>query len=569
MVTIINGRQNKHSQKLKIGLIVDSNYSSKYVYDLASWAKEQMNLEVSLIIIQRTQNNLSRKKYKRVFQFLKKNGVINFIETLGFMMIHKIEIFFLKKIEKYKDHFEQFNLLEVVNKSIEVSPVISKSGFVFRYSNGDLEKIRSESLDVLIRCGSGILKGEILTVCKYGIISFHHADSKINRGGPAGFWEAFNKDDSTGFTIQQLTDELDGGNVLFQGHFTTQDYYLLNQAYLYAKSNFYMKKVLSDLATTRDLPAVNNSLPYFNKLYKRPTIKNQILYIGSLVMTKLSRKFIYKFSMKKYDRWGVAFQFTNWRNLVMWKSVKIKNPPNHFLADPFVVSENNKHYCFVEDFDYSSNKGCIGLYELNESFAISKGAVIVEPFHLSYPYVFKFQSKYYLVPETSINRDIRLYEAEEFPLKWKFLKTIFTNIDAVDTTIFEKDNTWWLFTNIDCSQSGDYCSELSIFYSDNPLADNWIPHPKNPVICNSLNARMGGILFDDSQIYRVSQKQGIGRYGKASNLNKIIRLSKTDYLEELQLTIQPNFFNNLLGTHHLHSNGEVTVFDFVERSNLK
>ena len=46
MVTIINDGQNKHSQKLKIGLIVDSNYSSKYVYDLASWAKEQINLEV-------------------------------------------------------------------------------------------------------------------------------------------------------------------------------------------------------------------------------------------------------------------------------------------------------------------------------------------------------------------------------------------------------------------------------------------------------------------------------------------------------------------------------------------
>jgi hypothetical protein len=139
---------------------------------------------------------------------------------------------------------------------------------------------------------------------------------------------------------------------------------------------------------------------------------------------------------------------------------------------------------------------------------------------------------------------------------------------AADTTIFEKDGVWWLFSNIDPIQSGDHCSELSIFYSDDPLSDRWIPHPKNPVICNSLNARMGGILFDESGIYRVSQKQGIAQYGKASNINKIIDLSKTDYIEELIYTIEPNFFNNLKGTHHLHSNGEVMVFDFVKKSKL-
>ncbi|MDC1487293.1 hypothetical protein N8224_01825 [Gammaproteobacteria bacterium] len=75
-------------------------------------------------------------------------------------------------------------------------------------------------------------------------------------------------------------------------------------------------------------------------------------------------------------------------------------------------------------------------------------------------------------------------------------------------------------------------------------------------------------LIDESGIYRVSQKQDIAQYGKASNINKIIDFSKTDYIEELIYTIEPNFFNNLKGTHHLHNNGEVTVFDFVKKSKL-
>ena len=87
---------------------------------------------------------------------------------------------------------------------MSVYPNISKSGFIYKYSKNDLEKIQDENLDVLVRGGSGILRGDILTLCKYGIISFHHGNNDINRGGPPGFWEVYNKEPSTGFIIQNL-----------------------------------------------------------------------------------------------------------------------------------------------------------------------------------------------------------------------------------------------------------------------------------------------------------------------------------------------------------------------------
>ena len=452
------------SQKLRIALIVDSNISSKYVYDLACWAKKQNNLEVSSLILQRTQFS-SSGKFKRGIKFLKKRGALFLLEQIGYLILVKIENLLLKRNKTHKDHFNQYNLFDYVDEVIKVEPIISKSGFVHRYSDNDIKKIKQKKLDVLIRCGSGILRGDILTTANYGIISFHHADNKINRGGPPGFWEVFNKEDSTGFTIQQLTDELDGGNVIFQGFIGTSFYYLLNQANLYIKANFYMKKVLSDLATTKKLPEKLDSFPYFNQLYKRPNLIIQFLY--TLRLTRLIiEKLINKFLLKKSYRWGVAFQFTNWRNLVMWKAVKIKNPVNHYLADPFVISINEKTYCFVEDYDYTLSRGCISLYELNENTATRYGEIISEPFHMSYPYVFEYESKFYMVPETCENKDIRLYVAEEFPYKWKFLKTIFNDVSAVDTTIIQKNGLWWLFTNIDPVNSGDCCSELFIYYSD-------------------------------------------------------------------------------------------------------
>ena len=63
-------QQNQFDQKLKIALIVDSNISSKYVHDLACWAKKQGNLEVSSLIIQKKKMLFFWKtqKYSYIFK---------------------------------------------------------------------------------------------------------------------------------------------------------------------------------------------------------------------------------------------------------------------------------------------------------------------------------------------------------------------------------------------------------------------------------------------------------------------------------------------------------------------
>ena len=87
----------------------------------------------------------------------------------------------------------------------------------------------------------------------------------------------------------------------------------------------------------------------------------------------------------------------------------------------------------------------------------------------------------------------------------------------------------------------------------------------NPIFVDSVKARMGGILFDNGIVYRVSQQQGFDMYGKSCAINRISHLSKSHYEENMVFKIEPNFFNRLKGTHHLHSNGKVTVFDYVEK----
>jgi hypothetical protein len=563
-------RPERSKNKLKIALIVDSKFSSKYVCDLAEWGQQQNTLEVSHLIIQNIPSPPRKSFLRKIVEPLKKQGVIYLAQMIAhhiiYKAVHAIESGKLKRSKNYSQHLSSCDLSKYVKAAIFVNPIISKSGFVYRYGDADIQEIRKLNFDVLIRCGSGILRGEILNAATFGIISFHHADNRINRGGPAGFWEVYLRQESTGFTIQQLTEELDGGNVLFRGHLPTKSLHLLNQAALYEKSNFYLKALLIELAETLKLPETLESYPYCSPLYKRPDLPVLFNYFVSVVVTVFAG-YANHILLKKVRRWSVAFSFSDWRNLVMWRAVKIKNPPNHFLADPFVVSFENENYCFVEDYDYSESRACIAAYKLYEKYAERIGEVIVEPFHLSYPYIFEYESKYYMCPESAENKDIRLYECESFPRSWKLKKIVMSNVSAADTMIFEKDGTWWLFTNIDPTSLEDHCSELFIYYADNPLTDEWTPHPKNPIFVNSMKARNGGILFDGDQIYRVSQQQGYDRYGKAASINKIMRLSKTDYVEETLFKIEPGF-NKALGTHHMHSNGKVTVFDYVERVKL-
>jgi hypothetical protein len=253
----------------------------------------------------------------------------------------------------------------------------------------------------------------------------------------------------------------------------------------------------------------------------------------------------------------------------MWRGIRIKNPPNHFLADPFVITEAGRDYCFVEDYNFKIERACISVYEIEEKKAVRLGEAIAEPFHMSFPYLFRFKSKLYMVPETYENKDIRLYECVKFPLEWKLCKLIMSGISAVDTMIFEHGGLWWLFTNIALSSSdNEHCSELSIFYSENPLSENWRPHLKNPVIVDPTKARNAGILFGKDNIYRVSQRYGFTQYGKGFSINKICLLTASSYEEQQISLVEPNYFDKIIGTHHLHCRDNISVFDYVEKSRI-
>ncbi len=130
--------------------------------------------------------------------------------------------------------------------------------------------------------------------------------------------------------------------------------------------------------------------------------------------------------------------------------------------------------------------------------------------------------------------------------------------------VFEHENRWWMLTNMSTPSNDDQAAALFAFYSDSPLSQKWTPHEKNPVVFDSDCGRNAGLLFSENkEIFRVRQRQKFNIYGAAFSIAKILKLSPKDYEEKEISSIQPDFFLKLKATHHMHSNNDITVVDFM------
>jgi hypothetical protein len=246
---------------------------------------------------------------------------------------------------------------------------------------------------------------------------------------------------------------------------------------------------------------------------------------------------------------------------------KIVPPKESFLADPMIVKHDDSYYVFVEEYRYKKKRGIISVLEIDEKGNYSEPTSVLEKnYHLSYPFVFEWNGKFYLVPESAENRTIDLYECVEFPVKWKFKMSLMENIKAVDTTLWFDDNKWWLFTGMIENEGAFPQVGLFLFVSDNLFTHEWRPHPLNPIVEDVKNARPAGRIFrKDGKTYRPSQDCSKG-YGYGFYLNEIITLSETEYKEAKVCAVKPDWDKKVLGVHTYGIADNLTVIDaFIKR----
>jgi hypothetical protein len=205
----------------------------------------------------------------------------------------------------------------------------------------------------------------------------------------------------------------------------------------------------------------------------------------------------------------------------------ITDMPARFVADPFLIQEQDTFYLFFEALGV--DRGVIGLATSVDGRRWRYERIVLkEPFHLSYPNVFKWKDDHYLVPESVADRNVRLYKATHFPDRWQFVKPIITDRSLVDSTVFIHQDLLWLFSSSPDNQN------LYLFYADRPEGP-WREHPRSPIVRdNSRDARPAGNILDTGdRLVRFSQdSQGYGeKYGKAVHGFEITTLTRDDYRE--------------------------------------
>ena len=116
-----------------------------------------------------------------------------------------------------------------------------------------------------------------------------------------------------------------------------------------------------------------------------------------------------------------------------------------YYADPFVFEDGNDTYLFVESMNRYRGIATISVSQYQNGRFGKFKEIIKEPFHMSYPNVFKYGENYYMIPETSGSGQVRLYVATEFPYHWEFCKVLLENGNAyTDNTIeFIGDNVFF------------------------------------------------------------------------------------------------------------------------------
>jgi hypothetical protein len=196
-----------------------------------------------------------------------------------------------------------------------------------------------------------------------------------------------------------------------------------------------------------------------------------------------------------------------------------------YVADPFLFHENGPWYMLLEVYDLKTSQGDIGLASSSDGFHWNYERIVLdEPFHLSYPYVFKVGTTYYMIPETYELSEVRIYKAINFPYEWAYLATIITGRQFVDPSVIFYNGRYWLFVS-------EPENKTLYLYSSSSLTENWVEHPQSPVIQNNTTqARPGGrsFIYNGDQIIRISQNWGGGLKVRAF---KVDILDTSQYVE--------------------------------------
>lgn len=211
----------------------------------------------------------------------------------------------------------------------------------------------------------------------------------------------------------------------------------------------------------------------------------------------------------------------------------IKNSSRYWCADPFVIKDNGINYVFFEMYDRWNRKGVLGYHSIDENGEVSSMKKIWEDTcHLSYPYIFKKDEDFYIMPESNQKAELYLLRAEHFPDRWVKEKVIVDGVKLADTTFLRFQGKDFLFTT---PILNDNVSNLSVVSVQN--GEIYREDLMHPILTDKSVARQAGdFIYTDEAVIRVSQNCE-KTYGGGLVFSKVVAVDNASYKEEFLCSI--------------------------------
>jgi hypothetical protein len=607
-----SGRQ----RPLRVGLLVDSLTGPRWLRRVVEEVKESGFAELALVVRNADDSGggAADSGGRGLLGKLRANR-----EHLLYAAYTKLDEAVFKVRE---DAFERVSIEDLVEGCpvIDVRPRRTKHSDYFE--DEDLEAVRAHDLDVALRFGFRILRGGALGIARYGVWSYHHGDGLVNRGGPPGFWEVMLGEPLTGSMLQVLTEELDGGRVIYRSWASTNEKFSVrrNKNNYYWKSAAFVARKLRELyelegvgaaagaanaaaggaglvagnggdaaargralqngaahdGAARDLTVYDGPAHdllasddgagfrmYHRRLYRKPTNSEMAPLLARLAgraVSKVAREALY------LEQWCLAYRFgAADGGDALYRFKYLVPPKDRFWADPFPAAEAGKHFVFFEEYVEAKGRAHISAVELDRRRGAGEPFVVLErEHHLSYPFVFGWRGDRYMIPESAERRAVELYRCRSFPGGWEPEATLLEGVRAADATLEEVEGRWWMFVNIAAEEVTYNYDELHLFHAPTPLGP-WRPHRRNPVKSDARSARPAGRLFRrGGALYRPAQDCS-GHYGYGVTVNRVLRLTPDEYREEEVSKILPEWEPGVVATHTINFCDGLMVVDCKRR----
>lgn len=544
------------NNKLNVCLILNSLIIPRWQAFLVGEIISLPFAKVSLIILER--------------KFEKKNSK-EFISHFLYILYAWLDSRLFRRTTNTEDPLQPVDLTDRLLDSEQIPVDFTQE----KFSTEDTRKIGSFNIDVVLQLTPGRIHKEIAELSRYGLWFFSFGNHKGHTRSLSGFWEIYGSNPVTCSKLLAFTQNKCANCILSISWTATKNYSLyLNRTRIYWKSAHfvvnhlrtihqygweYLLKKRHDMSEENDLSSNNDC----------PNNWQVIVFMGKISVNLIKKILKTVFG---HETWVIGLrQKHDIKDLSCFDNVdksmfkKIKSNRDGFLADPFIIEHKKKNYIFCEEFLKKERKGIISVIEILNDLNITHPRTVLDrPYHLSYPFLFKWGEELFMIPETSRNRTIELYKCVQFPDQWILDKVLFTSTNAADTTVLYEKGIFWLFT---CQNNGeldayDAFDELYLYWSYD-IRGPWYFHPQNPIVSDIRRARCAGAIIRlQNSLIRPSQDCS-EKYGKRINFNHIVQLTQTEYREEPLGVFEDIWYFGANGTHTWNSN---ECFDVIDAS---